>query len=110
MYNTVAIDAAARRLFFGSVDCHIYSVDLLTGRQLWNVSTASQIVDTSSPALGGGMVFVGTDRPNGTDTSRHCLYAVGAETGAEAWRWCVPLGIQSSPAATDASVFVAAPA
>jgi outer membrane protein assembly factor BamB len=110
VYNTVAIDPVTRRLFFGSVDCHVYSVDLRSGRQLWNISTASQIIDTASPALGGGMVFVGTDRPNGTDTSHHCLYAIGAKTGEKAWTWCVPLGIQSSPAATEASVFVAAPA
>jgi outer membrane protein assembly factor BamB len=45
-------------LFFGSLDSHIYELDIFSGRQLWKFPTMD-IID-SSPCIASNMLFVGS--------------------------------------------------
>jgi outer membrane protein assembly factor BamB len=57
-------------LFFGSLDSHIYGLDISTGSQLWKFPTMD-IVD-SSPCIASNMLFI---------ASRDgLLYAFGLQT------------------------------
>ncbi|HYY49853.1 MAG TPA: PQQ-binding-like beta-propeller repeat protein, partial [Nitrososphaeraceae archaeon] len=45
-------------IFFGSLDSHIYGIDIDSGSQTWKFPTMSMI--DSSPAIANGMMFVGS--------------------------------------------------
>jgi outer membrane protein assembly factor BamB len=59
-------------LFFGSLDSHIYGLDISTGSQLWKFPTMD-IVD-SSPCIASNMLFIGS--------RDGLLYAFGLQTSA----------------------------
>jgi outer membrane protein assembly factor BamB len=54
-----SIGMAGRLLFFGSFDDHLYAVNALTGAELWQYGTESNV--TSSPAVVDGSVYVGSE-------------------------------------------------
>ena len=45
-------------VFFGSLDSHIYGIDINTGRQTWKFPTMN-IID-SSAAIASSMIFIGS--------------------------------------------------
>jgi outer membrane protein assembly factor BamB len=57
-------------MFFGSLDSHIYGIDINTGRQTWKFPTMS-IVDASA-AIACNMMLIGS--------RDGLLYAFGSET------------------------------
>ena len=63
---------------------------------VWHFETAGSV--TSSPAIVDGRVYVGSDDD--------FLYAVDAESGAEAWAFETGGSVASSPAVADGRVYV----
>ena len=61
--------------YFGSLDQHVYAVDVATGAEIWRFETEGGVV--AGPAVAGGKVLVGS-----FDST---FYAIDAETGREAW-------------------------
>lgn len=86
---------------FGSVDGHLYAVDVATGALKWKFF-AEDWVD-QPPAMAGGTVFFGNvvgDRSG----DRH-LFALDAATGSEKWRFkSLYYGVNSSPAMVDGAI------
>jgi eukaryotic-like serine/threonine-protein kinase len=65
------------KVYIGSSDKNVYSIDLKTGQQIW-----SKLLDDgieASPTVIDNVVYIGT--LNGT------LYALDAESGAERWKF-----------------------
>jgi outer membrane protein assembly factor BamB len=91
------------RVYFGSGDGNVYSLDAHTGQLMWKVETKDVV--HSSPALVDGVLYVGSWDSN--------LYAIDADTGQQRWRFKTgedpeqhnQVGIQSSPAVVDGVVY-----
>jgi outer membrane protein assembly factor BamB len=92
------------RVYFGSSDGHIYSLNAATGVLLWSFDTGAVV--HASPAVVDGTVYIGS-----WDSY---LYALDAETGLQKWRFKSgedPVnhnqeGFQSSPAVANGTVYV----
>jgi outer membrane protein assembly factor BamB len=86
---------------FGSVDGHLYAVDVATGALKWTFFAEDWI--DQPPAMATGTVFFGNivgDRSG----DRH-LFALDAATGSEKWRFkSLYYGVNSSPAMVDGAV------
>ncbi|HEX4222076.1 MAG TPA: PQQ-binding-like beta-propeller repeat protein [Pseudonocardiaceae bacterium] len=54
--NTIAVDGST--LYVGSPDHHVYALDAATGHVGWIY--AEDVTLTSAPAVGGGLVYIGT--------------------------------------------------
>ncbi|HWS99880.1 MAG TPA: PQQ-binding-like beta-propeller repeat protein [Pyrinomonadaceae bacterium] len=90
--------AAAQETFHGSAArTGVYSSPgpKQLGGVKWAFKTDGAVV--SSPAVSGGLVFVGS-----LDTN---LYAVDQETGAQKWRFKTEGPVASSPAVADGTVY-----
>ncbi|NDJ76566.1 MAG: serine/threonine-protein kinase [Chloroflexi bacterium] len=83
------------RVFFGSLDWHIYALDITRGWKIWAYRTNKPII--SSPAVGDDKVFVGS-----VDGS---LYAIDVSSGKERWKYDTESQITSSPAYVDGVVY-----
>ena len=68
-----------------------------TGNKLWNYSPSNLPV-ASSPAVVGGVVFIGSEDDN--------VYALNANTGAKLWNYTTDYMVDSSPAVVDGVVYV----
>ncbi len=64
-------------IYFGSVDQHLYALDLQSGRQKWKFRTESAV--TSSPAVSAGAVYFGSFDGD--------FYALDAATGKLKWKF-----------------------
>ncbi len=95
-------------VYFGSGDSNIYALDANSGALKWKFKTGDVV--HSSPAIADGTLYIGS-----WDSY---LYALDAVTGKEKWRFKTGedpdlhnhVGIQSSPAVVDGSVFFCAAA
>jgi outer membrane protein assembly factor BamB len=67
-----------------------------TGTQIWNYTTDDAV--DSSPAVAGGIVYVGSDDDN--------VYALNAETGTQVWKYTTGGFVDSSPAVAGGIVYV----
>jgi len=107
-------------VFAGSVDGRFYAVDATTGKQKWVFKTAGERRFTapgihggtprtemmadpfdmflSSPAIAGGVVYVGS--------GDHNVYALDAETGAARWTFVTGNVVHASPAVSNGVVYV----
>ncbi len=86
---------------FGSVDGHLYAVDVAAGTLKWKFF-AEDWVD-QPPAMAGGTVFFGNVVGDGSG-DRH-LFALDAATGSEKWRFkSLYYGVNSSPAMVDGAI------
>ncbi|MFC1838234.1 PQQ-binding-like beta-propeller repeat protein [Thermodesulfobacteriota bacterium] len=65
------------RVYVGSSDKHIYSIDVQTGKQVWSKALDDMI--EASPTVVDNVVYIGT--LNGT------LYALDSESGTEQWKF-----------------------
>ena len=70
-----------------------------TNETLWNYTTGDNI-DTSSPAIVSGVVFIGSEDDK--------MYALNASTGAHIWNYTSSSDIDSSPAVFNGRVFFTA--
>ena len=73
------------KLYFGEgfhddKDCHVFSVDAETGKEVWHFQTAGQT--ESSPAVAHGKVYIGA----GNDG----VYCLDAKSGAKIWHYPRP--------------------
>jgi outer membrane protein assembly factor BamB len=81
-YHTGAVESSPllvkNTLYFGSWDHHVYALDVSKARPRlrWRFRADAEV--NTSPAYGGGMVFVGTDAGG--------VYGLNARTGREVWR------------------------
>jgi outer membrane protein assembly factor BamB len=57
IWSSPAITENSEVLFFGSLDSHIYGLDIYTGIQTWKFPTMN-IID-SSPCIASNMLFIG---------------------------------------------------
>ena len=111
---------AGGAVFFSSVDGNVYAVDAATGHERWHYSTGGERrftapgihgiapghemmpdpydVFLSSPAVSGGIVFVGS--------GDHSVYALDAATGALRWKYATGNVVHASPAVADGTVYI----
>jgi outer membrane protein assembly factor BamB len=92
--SSPAIDKG--RVFFGSQNQDVYSVDATTGTEKWHFET--QKIVFSSPLVSDGVVYVGSHDGN--------LYALNESSGKERWRGKTGGDVQSSPAVHGNLVYV----
>jgi outer membrane protein assembly factor BamB len=72
-------------------------LDASTGAKIWNYTTGYFV--TSSPAVSGGTVYVGSDDGN--------VYALDASTGAKIWSYAIDNSeVSSSPAVSGGVVYI----
>jgi len=77
-----------KRLYIGSIDSHLYALNMETGERIWRFKTGSKIV--SSPVIGHDKtIYIGS--------LDNCLYALNQD-GYEIWKFTAAAEILSSPA------------
>lgn len=81
---------------WGGVGPQAICLDEATGNENWAVSIGGH--STSTPAVHGGVVFIGSDDNN--------VYALHADTGAVKWTYTTGAEVWSSPAVADGKVYV----
>jgi len=82
-------------VYFGSMDWHVYALDIVHGWKVWAFRTNKPVV--SSPALGDDKLFIGS-----VDGS---LYALDLSSGKERWSFKTGGQITSSPAYENNAVY-----
>lgn len=91
--------------YIGSVDGHLYAIDLTKGELRWKFNAEDWI--DYSPAVSAGTVYFGNIM--GDKSGDRHLFAVDAATGSERWRFKSPrYGVASSPAIMDATIYFGA--
>jgi outer membrane protein assembly factor BamB len=83
------------KLFIGA-DTHVYCLDTNNGTLIWKYEVGRP--ELSSPAVTGGMVWIGTTNGN--------IYCLGADNGSLIWKYKLEDSIDSSPTVSDGRVFV----
>jgi len=84
-------------VYAGSSDGRFFhAVELRTGREIWRVKTARNVL--ASPSLAGGVLYVGCE--DGT------IYAVDARTGAERWKYATGDQVLSTPLVDSGVVYI----
>jgi len=81
-------------ILFGSLDGHLYALDVNTGKEKWRFRTDGLVL--SSPVVARGTAFFGSGDAN--------LYAVDVRTGQERWRFETGGPVLSSPAVLPGAV------
>ncbi|MGD0495334.1 MAG: PQQ-binding-like beta-propeller repeat protein [Candidatus Bathyarchaeia archaeon] len=71
-----------------------------TNQLLWNYTTGNSVL--SSPAVAGGVVYVGSGPLFGGGN----VYALNATTGSQVWNYTTGGAVTSSPAVADGMVYV----
>jgi outer membrane protein assembly factor BamB len=86
------------RVFVGeqSIPGYMYSIDANTGDLIWDRQLELPV--GSSPAVGGGKVYVGSND--------NFVYCLDADVGSLVWRFETQGPVLSSPAVADGKVFV----
>ncbi|MDO9581508.1 MAG: PQQ-binding-like beta-propeller repeat protein [Desulfomicrobium sp.] len=91
--------------YIGSVDGHLYAVDLAKGELGWKYDAEDWI--DYSPAVFADTVYFGNTM--GDKSGDRHLFAVDAATGNEKWRFKSQFyGVNSSPAIVDGTVYFGA--
>lgn len=90
---------SAGRVHVGARDGFLYTLDLRTGRRLWDSDHEISWVN-SSPAVANGRVFAGS-------SDGQFVQALDAETGEELWRTSSAGIVWTSPALVGSNVVVA---
>jgi outer membrane protein assembly factor BamB len=83
------------RVFFGSVDGHLYALNVEDGSLIWKFKTDADIY--SSPAVGDSLVYIGSND--------YFMYAVDLETGKLRWKFETSGAVHSSPIAVGDKLF-----
>ncbi len=85
IYSTPVI--ADGILYIASKNGYLYALNAETGQEIWRFQLTAYVV-RSSPAVAGGMVFIGAG---------FNLFALDAKTGKEVWRVALRYAGQSTP-------------
>jgi len=83
------------KVFFGSVDGHLYALKIEDGSLIWKFKTAADIY--SSPAVAESLVYIGSND--------YSMYAVDLKTGRLRWKFETGGIIHSSPIAVGKKLF-----
>ncbi|MFE2306169.1 PQQ-binding-like beta-propeller repeat protein [Streptomyces sp. NPDC059411] len=89
---------AEGRVFFGSKDKNVYSVDTNTGYKSWSFATGDKVF--CSPTVADGTVYIGIGDPEPG------LCALSAVSGEKKWAFREGGYVFRTPAVADALVFV----
>lgn len=82
--------------YFGSMDYHIYAVDVINGWAVWRYRTANSIL--SSPALVGRVLYIGS--------ADGYLYALDVQmNGREVWKYKTEGQVVSSPIFANGAIY-----
>jgi parallel beta-helix repeat protein len=87
---------AEGRIYVGSNDFRIYSLEASTGSLVWSFETGDDV--ESSPAVVEGRVFVGSED--------RTLYCLNASSGVLLWSFEAADNVRASPTVVDGLVFV----
>ena len=92
-------------VYIGSVDGHMYAIDLVRGKLRWKFNAEDWI--DYSPLVSAGTVYFGNVM--GDKSGDRHLFAVDAATGNEKWRFMSKYyGLNSSPAIVNGAVYFGA--
>jgi hypothetical protein len=89
-------------LYVGSLDAKVYALNATTGAFKWSVPTGAIYV-ASSPAIVGGVVYVGAFN---TTAGASKVLALNASTGATIWASTAGGAVSSSPAVANGVVYI----
>ena len=92
-FNPVVSDG---KLYFGSLDGYVRSLDALDGSLIWSFATNS-VGTSNAPALSDGKLYIGA--ANGR------MYCLDASNGNELWNYTTGGKIMESPAVADGKVY-----
>lgn len=82
--------------YFGSLDWHIYAVDIRNGWTVWKYRTGKAVI--SSPTVAGtNIVFGSVDG---------FVYALDATNGKERWKFKTDNQVTSSPVYADGAIYI----
>jgi len=97
--SSPAVDAGV--VYMDSSDGKVYALNATTGAQIWNYATGG-LFSRSSPAVAGGVVYVGQmNMYFGSNVS-----ALNATTGAQIWNYTTDGLLESSPAVAGGVVYI----
>jgi outer membrane protein assembly factor BamB len=88
---------ADNRIYIGSSDHYIYSLNASTGALIWSFQTADMVLE-SSPAVADGKLYIGS-------WDRH-IYCLNASSGDLIWKFKTGDSVVSSPSVADGKVYV----
>lgn len=107
-YKTTSPVVANGAVFCGT-GYYVYAIDASTGAQMWrfalDISTRSHGY-ASSPAVVGGVVFVGIMGVFETATVARYFHAIEASSGAELWKFRCDSSVSSSPAVVGGVAYI----
>jgi PQQ-dependent dehydrogenase (methanol/ethanol family) len=92
-----------------SGNCHVFAVDRITGKQVWEALSCDPTQDygiIAAPRVGGGVVFVGNNNHE-LGTARGFVDAFEAATGKHLWRFYTVPGDPSQPPENKAMAMAA---
>ena len=83
------------KVFIGTGDCHVISLDASTGKELWQApicADMSTVGISGAPRVGGGRIYMGyAGGSGGGSGSRGSVVALDAGSGKMLWRaWNIP--------------------
>ena len=91
---------AAGTVYVGGADRYLYAVDSASGGQRWKIKTSDWVY---SPAVSDGVVYVEEDDSSGDGGH---LFALGADSGVQRWKFGADGLGDSSPAVAGGQVYV----
>lgn len=94
------VDPAGRRVFVGLADDNVYCIDAVSGRTVWRRGVGAAVRSRPLFMADTQTLFVGTDDGR--------LLALGANDGAERWRYNAEAEIQHQPVLDGEALYVAA--
>jgi len=95
MNRMVHTNGGDDKVFFGSVDGHLYALKIKDGSFIWKFKTDREIY--SSPAVADSLVYIGSND--------YFMYAVDQKTGELRWKFETGGIIHSSPIAVGDKLF-----
>ena len=97
-----------RVVYVGSQDGNVYAINAQSGLKMWSFQTGNSVASppngappppiASSPAVVGGVVYIGSEDKN--------VYAIDAQSGKQKWAFQTGFFVVSSPAVRDGVVYV----
>jgi|GEM_PF-2676064 len=99
---------AGGSVFASSADGTIFSVDVTTGKKVWEFAPAMLVgTGLSSPVIVDDYLYIGSYGLNLSDSTLYgILYCLNAQTGRRVWQFKTDLPIDSSPAVAQGNIYV----
>lgn len=94
------------KVFVGSTDGKLYSLNAITGEILWNITLQLDVVYTgisSSPKILNDKIFIGTSNETGGSGK---IYAIYADNGTIIWNYTTSSVYLSTPSISENKLFI----